>query len=76
VLFDPHPVRLTTFPNWQEFDLESLRGRAMSSSYAPEPGDALHEPFMTELGQIFAEHAVGGTVRFEYLTKLFAGHIA
>jgi SAM-dependent methyltransferase len=73
--FDPNPVRLITFPNWQDFDLDGLCGRAMSSSYAPEPDDPRREPFLRELGRIFAEHAAGGTVRFEYVTKLYSGRL-
>jgi SAM-dependent methyltransferase len=69
------PFHLHTFRNAQHFDLEGLRGRLESSSYAPEPGHANHDPMMHELDRLFHAHAKEGVVDFEYQTKLYCGRL-
>ncbi len=68
----PHVTH--TFANAQHFDLEGLKGRLLSSSYAPPAGDPRHEPMLEELRRIFAEHQDGGRVAFSYDTKVHVGH--
>lgn len=68
-------AQLHAFPNEQLFDLEGLRGRLLSASYAPLPGHANHPTMLRELDRIFAEHEVHGQVRFEYEAKLFLGRV-
>lgn len=65
--------KLSTFRNVQEFDLEGVRGRLQSSSYAPQPGDPAYEPMLEELDRLFAAHAVNGRVEFLYRTNLYYG---
>lgn len=62
--------------NEQRFDLDGVRGRLLSSSYTPTPGDARYEPMLVELKRIFEAHAEGGEIRFEYDTELYFGHVA
>lgn len=69
--FAPSPFRNTVLPNRQEFDFEGLRGRLLSSSYAPLSGHADHEPMMAELRRIFDQHQQGGKVAFEYKTRVY-----
>ena len=64
---------LRRFPNEQSFDFPGLRGRLLSSSYAPPEGHPAHAPMMTRLAEIFAEHSDGGRVRFLYDTELYFG---
>jgi SAM-dependent methyltransferase len=59
--FAPSPVHRATFPNEQRLDEAGLRGRLMSSSYAPQPGHPLHDPMMAELASIFRAHATRGS---------------
>lgn len=59
--------------NEQIFDFEGLKGRLLSSSYAPAPGHSQHEPMMKALRKIFDSHHDEGWVRFEYETKMFYG---
>jgi len=66
-------VECHTFDYHQVFDLEGLRGRLLSSSYAPAEGHANHEPMLTELRAIFARHQESGTVRFDYRTEAYLG---
>ena len=65
-----------TFPNSQRFDFEGLRGRLLSSSYAPAAGHPRHAPMLVELERLFHEHAAGGQVQFDYDTELFFGRLA
>jgi SAM-dependent methyltransferase len=66
-------MELATFPNQQTFDFEGLKGRLMSSSYAPEPGHPQHEPMMAGLRELFRRHQHGGQVVFPYLTLVYFG---
>jgi hypothetical protein len=59
----------------QRFDYEGLAGRLWSSSYAPVEGHPSYEPMMRELQRIFRAHAKGGSVDFEYKTRIFYGHL-
>lgn len=63
----------TSFPNAQYFDYEGLKGRLLSSSYAPAAGQAGHEEMIAELERIFEECQVGGQVAFEYDTWVHLG---
>lgn len=64
-----------TFDNPQTLDLDGLKGRFMSASYAPLPGDAAHEPAMHALDGLFARFAVDGRVTFLYDTFLYWGRL-
>jgi ubiquinone/menaquinone biosynthesis C-methylase UbiE len=59
------------FDNHQDFDLEGLRGRLLSSSYVPLDNQTM----VDEVEAIFAEHQVNGSVRFTYDTTLFYGRL-
>lgn len=59
--------------NSQKFDFEGLRGRLLSSSYAPEPGHPRHAPMLAALRAIFDRHQRCGRVRFDYDTRIFMG---
>lgn len=64
-----------SFPYEQRFDLAGLRGRLLSSSYAPVPGEPGHDAMMAELDALFAETNVGGEVAFAYDTTVYVGRI-
>jgi SAM-dependent methyltransferase len=71
--FDPQRFEERIFANRQEFDYAGVEGRLLSSSYAPGPGDARHEPMLRELRKLFDAHAVGGRAAFEYKTRVYFG---
>ena len=71
--YSPSGFQLRTIPYEQAFDFEGLKGRLLSSSYAPEPGQPAHEPMMSELRRIFDCHQSDGQVRFEYDTRVYFG---
>ncbi|MGC2333843.1 MAG: class I SAM-dependent methyltransferase [Candidatus Acidiferrales bacterium] len=60
-------------PNAQVFDFGGLRGRLLSSSYAPRAGHPKHEPMLAALRELFDRHALDGRVRFEYRTHVYYG---
>lgn len=69
------PFLTARFDNAQVFDFYGLKGRLLSSSYAPEPGDPIHEPMLTALAALFASFQVDGQVRFDYETRVYFGRI-
>jgi ubiquinone/menaquinone biosynthesis C-methylase UbiE len=62
-----------SYPNQQVFDFDGLKGRLMSSSYAPEPGEPQHEPMMRALAEVFRRHQHQGRVVFPYNTRVYFG---
>jgi len=74
--FDPEPYHERVFAMRQEFDYAGLEGRLLSSSYAPGPGHAKHEPMLAELHRIFERSAVDGRVNFDYKTRVYFGRVS
>lgn len=68
--------QLKIFPNVQHFDFESLQGRLLSSSYAPEAGQPGHREMLATLKRIFDAHQQNGRVVFEYDTHAHYGRMA
>ncbi len=62
-----------TIPNEQIFDYEGLKGRLMSSSYAPKEGNPQHKPMIKRLRSLFDQYQQDGVVAFNYDTHVFAG---
>lgn len=73
--FAPVPFQTMRFPNSQSFDFEGLKGRLLSSSYAPPPGHPFHDPMLNKLKELFVMHASHGLVHFTYDTELYIGVI-
>lgn len=61
--------------NRQDFDLDGLRGRLLSASYAPKPEHPNHLPMLEALEQVFRKHASAGRVTIEYDTNMYYGHL-
>ncbi|EIM96926.1 hypothetical protein WQE_31771 [Paraburkholderia hospita] len=62
------------FPNAQRLDFEGVKGRLMSSSYAPKAGHPNHQPMLTALRELFDRTAQDGTVEFAYETRVYVGY--
>ena len=62
-------------PNFQTFDLESLRGRLRSSSYVPTEGDPRFAPMMASLDALFTTHQQDGRVMMEFSTWVHLGQL-
>jgi len=63
------------FEHAQRLNYEALRGRLMSSSYAPKAGHPRHEAMLHALRELFDACAEHDTVSFDYDTRIFAGHL-
>ncbi len=73
--FGAGSYRTAVFPNAQSFDLEGLKGRLLSSSYAPAPAHPRHAPMLAELERTFREYEEEGMVTFEYDTEMYYGQL-
>lgn len=63
------------FPHRQLLDFGALKGRLLSSSYAPTTDHPNHVPILQELRELFDASASGDTISFDYDTRIFAGHL-
>lgn len=61
------------FDHRQPVDFAGLRGRLLSSSYAPRAGHPRYGPMLAALRALFDRCAVDGRVTIEYDTRVFAG---
>lgn len=75
LFYAPHGFEKLVLNNDHFYDLETLHGRALSSSYSPLPDQSNYGPFMERLGAIFNEHQQKGQVCFGYTTRLYWGQI-
>lgn len=62
------------FDHCQLLDFDALKGRLMSSSYAPRDGHPQHAPMLAALRVLFDTCAERGTISFDYDTRVFVGH--
>ncbi len=69
--FAPARMQSHTLPNSQRFDAAGLRGRLLSSSYTPPPGDPRYAPMLAALDALFERYQEGGFVSFEYVTAIY-----
>ncbi len=68
-------LNVKTFDNFQEFDFEGLKGRLLSSSYAPNENHPNHKPMIQVLKQLFEKFQQSGKIRIDYKTNVFWGRI-
>lgn len=62
-------------PNHQDLDLEGLKGRFMSASYAPGAHEPSYALAIQSLEKLFAKYAVEGKVRLHYRTEVYLGRM-
>jgi ubiquinone/menaquinone biosynthesis C-methylase UbiE len=67
---------LKQLKNIQVFDYEGVKGRLLSSSYAPEEGHPNYEPMLAELERIYQTYQDEGKVVFEYVTQMYYGQLS
>ena len=63
------------FDHGQLLDLDALRGRLASSSYAPRAGHSSYEPMMHALRELFDRCAQAGHISFDYDTVIYVGKV-
>ncbi len=71
--FAPGSPRMSKFENEQRLDEAGLRGRLLSSSYAPKKGHPSHDLILGRLAEIFRAHSECGLVTVEYETVVWYG---
>jgi hypothetical protein len=65
------------FAHAQALDFPGLRGRLLSSSYAPKEGHPAHAPMMAALRELFERCQDGqGRVTMDYVTEVYWGRPA
>jgi SAM-dependent methyltransferase len=64
------------FANLQSLDYRGLKGRLLSSSYAPKEGHPRHAAMIAALGSLFDRCQKDGAVRMDYRTEVFLGRLA
>ena len=74
--FAPGSFELQTLENAQHFDFESLQGRLLSSSYAPDQDHPSFPAMLRKLEEIFNANQEDGIVSFEYETTVYYGHLS
>jgi SAM-dependent methyltransferase len=74
-LFSPRNFNQARFPFKQVFDFEGLKGRLLSASYAPQPGERGHEEMIADLRTIFDANERDGKVDFDYETEVYYGQL-
>ncbi|HEX9392104.1 MAG TPA: class I SAM-dependent methyltransferase [Usitatibacteraceae bacterium] len=65
-----------SFDNNRSLDLDGLMGRLHSASYMPARDHPDGAQMTARASEIFAAHAVGGKVSFEYDTRIYYGLMA
>ncbi|RUL78207.1 class I SAM-dependent methyltransferase [Dyella choica] len=64
-----------SFDHCQLLDFDALRGRLMSSSYAPQAGHPKHEPMIEALRKLFDACAIDGRISVDYDTQVYVGEV-
>jgi SAM-dependent methyltransferase len=71
--FSPGELHSREFANTQVVSLDGLRGRLMSASYAPQPGEPGYLPMIEDLGALFEAHQEMDRVAIRYRTRIYWG---
>ena len=64
-----------SFSNKQVFNFEGLKGRLLSSSYAPDETHPKHNAMIEQLQKIFDDLNKDSVVQFNYETKVYVGKL-
>ena len=75
MFYEPQHFIKGSFPNQQVFDFEALKGRLLSSSYAPDEKHSNHNAMIAMLKNIFTTFNQNNAVEFNYETKVYLGKL-
>jgi SAM-dependent methyltransferase len=70
------PFAKRVLPNYQHLDFEALKGRLLSSSYIPQPGEPSYEEMIAALHRLFETYQCDQRVQMEYDTKMYFTNFA
>ncbi len=68
-------VKREVFNNYQHLDYAGLKGRLLSTSYAPLDDHPNYNKMINDLEIIFQENNQNGLVRFDYETEVYYGRL-
>jgi SAM-dependent methyltransferase len=71
--YSPGHVKVKTFDNAQVVDYDGLKGRTLSSSFAPTSDRPEYTPMLKELEAIFQQYQTNGQVAIEYECRMCYG---
>ena len=74
--YAPGACQCARFEFQQGFDFQGLKGRLLSSSYAPEPDHPTYQPMLLELQEIFDANQKDGKIVFHNETELYYGQLS
>ena len=74
--FAPNKCKCAKFKFRQMFDFEGLKGRLLSSSYAPDANHPRFAEMIDELRALFEAHQKDGRVQFDYDTEVYYGQMS
>ncbi len=72
-LLDLRSFHKAEFSFKQTFDFIGLKGRTLSSSYSPQPGQPGHDELVSALADLFERHQQNGVVDLVYCTNVYFG---
>ena len=64
-----------SFENYQDLDLDGVKGRMLSASYMPAEGDDRYPELMDEIERLFAKHERSGRIKVFYDTNVYISHV-
>ena len=73
--FAPNKCQRARFAFKQHFDFEGLKGRLLSSSYAPDSNHPQFATMIDDLRILFEANQQDGQVGFEYQTEVYYGQL-
>ena len=73
--FGPGGYESGAFPNSQRLDRQGLRGRLLSASYTPQPGQPGHDELLAAADRLFDRCHVRSIVTLEYDTRVYLGRL-
>ena len=73
--YSPNRMHVLVQQTQQRFDYEGLRGRLLSSSYAPREGPGA-ERMLRALPELFDRYAENGRVTLDYFTRIYYGRLS
>jgi SAM-dependent methyltransferase len=74
--FAPNRCKCAKFQFRQVFDFEGLKGRLLSSSYAPNETAPHFGDMIDDLRSLFAANEKNGKVEFDYETEVYYGQLS
>ena len=71
--FGNRTIKSHLFDYSQYLDFDGLKGRVLSASYMPVPGEAGYDRLSSALIEIFSKFEQNGRVSIAYKTKMYIG---